>query len=1567
MRNTKGARASVRALRCETLEARQLLAVVGDPTLALVPADPFDQTLLAPAAALDTAATNTDTSSDQLLVGAAALPDPGSASVFDVRDYGAVGDGLTDDSAAIIAALSAADAAGGAAVYFSAGTYLVNQTLPLYQNVYHYGDGIGVSIIQQGESATGSLFKSAATDIFNFGGFTDLTLRGETSHSYIGIDLSLVTGYLGIYHIDSIEVDGFDTGYYGAPFEYQNMTTRSTFKNNTHAGAVVFENPYIYDCSFINNEVGLTGRLIDAFLVNNVFTGNDIGLAGSSGQRISQSTISSNIFSGNTQIGMVIDDQNTVNNNLIDSGSLTTPAQYGIFVREDLNVFSGNQFGQPGNSPHHDFSQAAIYFSDIDRFGNPHAGGTFGYNTIVTENYFVAEAGSAIVAAPNMSLIGASILANTFELHGQAALVLNANSTSWVRANVISDNHFVLAANMSQPVVQIARSFYGNSLQNNTFTVLPGITSAGLVDLDGRGTIFLGNTATGVTIGDQPWRFNLVDAQTTVLDNQALNTNNQQVGLFTDQGTATVSAAVTVVYVPFSADFALVPSVADFRVSIVGDPGNTTALWVSSITAQGFVLNLNQAPGTGSIQVDWSVASQSYTGVPSAAVPPGDPPASATLPPLPIPDLSALPTFNVKDYGAWGWGGHDDTSAVLAAINAASLAGGGIVYVPKGLYTVNSTLPLLAGVYFQGDGANVSQLSQGATATGPMFQAPSSAAFDRGGFLDLTLNGKVTKDTIGVDFTTVTGPLTNIYIDHAVIINFLSGYLGAANEQQTLMTNSLFGGGQIGIVVNGDPIIANCRFNGAQVGIAGNLNGATITANYFSSDALGIAPVSENTQRIQNSVVSGNVFTGNSLIGLIVDNDNTIYGNIINGSTAATPALAGLVIRGDNNFVSSNSFGLESGSPTLITHDFSVANIVFSSTDWTGNPQPNGRLGSGTLIQHNKFTAQTGPAIVGPAATSLTGVSIVGNSFGLLGHAGIVLNADSGYSVDGVTIADNNFVIKANLTEAVLQLSRTDSGNQITGNVFRATGGVVSNNMVDIDAVGTAFVGNRGTNISVGQAPWVIRAIDAGTTVRSNLAVDIEDNEVGMTELSGIRSITAGETSVPVTFAKPFALAPNAETIQFMFASSPGSATTAWATNVSATGFTLNLDRAPGATIFVGWSAKGVEGITAGVPTAGIQGPANAFRGALQTFTLLASDGLSTAYEFTIDWGDGSAPQVFSGPSGMQVTHAFGSVGSRAVSIVAKSTYGLLSATVTTNVVVTAVQLMANQQNPSRRDLSWAGTAGADEVAFQQINATTIRVITLKENGVAKNYIETISGVTGRVLSNGGAGNDVLDASGLTSTQATLDGGTESNTLYGGAAADILIGGANFKAKANGPEGQQGDNVVIGGAGDDTIYGNAINGGEGKGGNNILLGGAGNDTIYGNWADGGEAGGFNILVGGANSDTLYDYKAADGAEGLASIMIAGNTSLSVSDLKTIMSEWSSARSYITRLENILGVGTGPRNNGNVFLQPGVTVTNDAAVDQLWGSTGGTGLNWFWYVLAVDQIHRAKAGETHTTF
>lgn len=57
-----------------------------------------------------------------------------------IKDFGAVGDGVTDDTAAIQAAVSFVYGAGGGVVFFpNNGTYLVTSTIPLRTNVYLVG------------------------------------------------------------------------------------------------------------------------------------------------------------------------------------------------------------------------------------------------------------------------------------------------------------------------------------------------------------------------------------------------------------------------------------------------------------------------------------------------------------------------------------------------------------------------------------------------------------------------------------------------------------------------------------------------------------------------------------------------------------------------------------------------------------------------------------------------------------------------------------------------------------------------------------------------------------------------------------------------------------------------------------------------------------------------------------------------------------------------------------------------------------------------------------------------------------------------------------------------------------------------------------------------------------------------------------------------------------------------------------------------------------------------------------------------------------------------------------
>lgn len=71
-----------------------------------------------------------------------------TAVVFDVRDYGATGDGSTDDAAAIQAAIDAAVAAGGGTVLFPEGTYATTATLTINSGrINLVGSGIDATVI----------------------------------------------------------------------------------------------------------------------------------------------------------------------------------------------------------------------------------------------------------------------------------------------------------------------------------------------------------------------------------------------------------------------------------------------------------------------------------------------------------------------------------------------------------------------------------------------------------------------------------------------------------------------------------------------------------------------------------------------------------------------------------------------------------------------------------------------------------------------------------------------------------------------------------------------------------------------------------------------------------------------------------------------------------------------------------------------------------------------------------------------------------------------------------------------------------------------------------------------------------------------------------------------------------------------------------------------------------------------------------------------------------------------------------------------------------------------------
>lgn len=81
------------------------------------------------------------------------FPETGQYNMANVKNYGAVGDGVTDDTAAVQAALNSG---GSNVVYFPEGVYKVSSQLEYpYKRIMIIGDGSGKSIIRLADNAVG--------------------------------------------------------------------------------------------------------------------------------------------------------------------------------------------------------------------------------------------------------------------------------------------------------------------------------------------------------------------------------------------------------------------------------------------------------------------------------------------------------------------------------------------------------------------------------------------------------------------------------------------------------------------------------------------------------------------------------------------------------------------------------------------------------------------------------------------------------------------------------------------------------------------------------------------------------------------------------------------------------------------------------------------------------------------------------------------------------------------------------------------------------------------------------------------------------------------------------------------------------------------------------------------------------------------------------------------------------------------------------------------------------------------------------------------------------------------
>ncbi|HUZ46011.1 MAG TPA: glycosyl hydrolase family 28-related protein [Terriglobia bacterium] len=156
-----------------------------------------------------------------VIINSSAIEDKGG-QVFNVKAYGAKGDGATDDSAAIAAAASAAAAANGT-VFFPCGTYLTTLTLTISSPARFQGASQSCATVRAGVSLTGDMFSVAASGV----SFRQLTLDAA-QHASRAISISTAQSGITIDQVTAENAESFD--FYAGPEGVSNLlVTDSTF------------------------------------------------------------------------------------------------------------------------------------------------------------------------------------------------------------------------------------------------------------------------------------------------------------------------------------------------------------------------------------------------------------------------------------------------------------------------------------------------------------------------------------------------------------------------------------------------------------------------------------------------------------------------------------------------------------------------------------------------------------------------------------------------------------------------------------------------------------------------------------------------------------------------------------------------------------------------------------------------------------------------------------------------------------------------------------------------------------------------------------------------------------------------------------------------------------------------------------------------------------------------------------------------------------------------------------------------------------------------------------------
>lgn len=499
------------------------------------------------------------------------------ATVFNVLDYGAVGDGTTDDAVAIQSAVTAAASVNGC-VYVPGGyTYLLGTSILLTAPLTIRGDNWGsVLKLKAGTNIFAFVFNGGGTGatIFNIC-IRDLTIDGnngsQTASAGTGGGISAV----GAVHCNFTNMRVRNSAEVGLWIQGQSSGVTSLAVNAPGTG---YTSAPTVTISAPTSGIGTTATAT-ATVAGNVLIGFTITAAGSGYTVNPTVSMTGGGGSGGTAsvgINSTYGHNNNVTDCLFDNGNAALGTSNGQGIRinsSDENQMVGCDFEYNGNA------SAA----------NPiHSWDMSGLNYWTSCNYVNGGIGIKVESASK-----SRIVACNFDGCGQDAIFLTGSNCVVVGNTITEPGHGGTANAYSG----IRMSFAGGGhviTGNQIISITPTNTRSAIRESTG------GPTKPSIIVG------NMIDQSsiafgTAIVENGAIGSRFAQNGGFvTDAtGTATVAVAASTVTV----NHGLVSTPTEVDLTPTNDPQQR--YWVSGITATQFVVNLAAAAVTTAPTFQW--------------------------------------------------------------------------------------------------------------------------------------------------------------------------------------------------------------------------------------------------------------------------------------------------------------------------------------------------------------------------------------------------------------------------------------------------------------------------------------------------------------------------------------------------------------------------------------------------------------------------------------------------------------------------------------------------------------------------------------------------------------------------------------------------------------------------------------------------------------------------------------------------------------------------------------------------------------------------------------------------